>query len=239
MTARRNRRPTPAEIETAQSLEQDRVRRNRLIGAIKAAVKAHGMDDEIYRAMLEQVTGKTSCAKMHAGELVRVLDHLNSGRRARGADECPQAAKVRALWIAGWNLGVVRAREDAALRAFVKRQSGIDAERWLRNPADARKVIEALKSWLAREAGVEWGDKDSNPRKRVVEAQWRVLVEMDVIRHPEWVNAEHFGYRVTGKAGFHFYRDEDWDHLIGALGRKIHATLADRNAATLKDWRKA
>ena len=57
--------------------------------------------------------------------------------------------------------------------AFVSRQSGIDAAAWMRDPADARKVIEALKDWCAR-AGVRFG-KDYPDRLAVIEAQVRKL----------------------------------------------------------------
>ncbi|MGC8201033.1 phage protein GemA/Gp16 family protein, partial [Salmonella enterica] len=38
----------------------------------------------------------------------------------------PYAKKLQALWIAAWNLGLTRSRDDKALLAFVKRQTGLD-----------------------------------------------------------------------------------------------------------------
>lgn len=76
--------------------------------------------------------------------------------RERVAFVGPYAGICRALWISGWYLGVVRDRTDGALIAFVRRQAGLDHLNWLRDPADASRVIEALKKWLVREAGVVW-----------------------------------------------------------------------------------
>ena len=66
------------------------------------------------------------------------------------------APKLQALWIAGWNLGLIRDRDDRALIAFVKRQTGLDHVRFLRHGQDATKAIEALKGWLERSGGVDW-----------------------------------------------------------------------------------
>lgn len=205
--------------------------RNGLVGAIHAAATKRGIRGDDYRDMLRAVTGKDSSKALTLPEMGKVLDHLNGAARVRGAGEIPQARKVRALWISGYWLGVVRDNSDAALRAFVKRQAAIDAERWLRDAADARKVIEALKSWMTREAGVDWsayvigyaGTKpvtEERPRRRVVEAQIRRLSDFGVK-----VNPDMRGYAATGKAGRAFYGDRDWDALIVELGRELRGHL--------------
>ncbi len=60
------------------------------------------------------------------------------------------AKKLQALWIAAWNLGIARDRDDKALLAFVKRQTGIDHTRFLVYADDAKRAIEALKGWINR-----------------------------------------------------------------------------------------
>lgn len=196
------------------------VTRNRLMGAVHAAAKKNGIVDDTYRDMLRRVTGKESCRDMTNREIGAVLDHLNSGRRARRVDELPQARKIRALWLSGYQLGVVHDRSDRALRAFVRRQTGVDSESWLRDPRDARKVIEALKSWLAREAEVDWqgheGDPDAH-RWCVMDAQIRrlrygfaVTVDLDAV-----------GKATTGKPGRFAWDSKDWDSVIAALGALI------------------
>lgn len=205
--------------------------RNSLIGAVHFAAKKRGIEGDDYRAMLRNVTGKESCATLTIPEMGKVLDHLNGAARSRSAAEIPQARKVRALWISGYWLGVVRNNSDSALRSFVKRQTGIEAERWLRDAADARKVIEALKSWLSREAGVDWSPfvighaggrpvTADRPRKRVVEALTRRLSDQGVK-----VNLEMRGHAVTGKAGLAWYGDREWDALIVDLGRELRGHL--------------
>lgn len=82
-------------------------RRRARIVAIKASVRQIGMDDDTYRAMLVQVTGKASCAELGLGQLGDVLDHLRAkgaispthGRRrpVPAEDRAPLLAKIDAL----------------------------------------------------------------------------------------------------------------------------------------------
>lgn len=157
------------------------------LAAIHVAKKQLGLDDDTYRATLLQIVGKDSAKAMTEAERQRVVEEL----RRRGftkASNGPRkrlqgrfAAKLQALWIAGWNLGVVADRDDAALIAFVKRQTSIDHVRFVRDPEDADKAIEALKAWLAREAGVDWSqsrflpDWTQTPGYRIATAQWRII----------------------------------------------------------------
>ena len=147
--------------------------------AIHVAKKQLDLDEDTYRAMLGRVTGKTSLKLMSQGELGLVLDEM----RAKGAGQSlrpssrldgPYAKKLQALWISGWHLGVFTDRKDTALVAFVKRQTGIEATRFLREADQAKRVIEALKSWLAREAGVVWKPAEA-PADSVILAQLRRL----------------------------------------------------------------
>lgn len=160
---------------------------NNQIRAIHALKSRARFDDDTYRDWLERETGKRSCKLLSISQAVKVIDRLKtitndprSPREGASSDPAkpdlsgPYAAKLRALWISGWHLGVVRDRRDKALLAFIRRQTGIDHTRWLREPADARKAIEALKSWLAREAGVHWRDR-GDPKLGVIEAQLRLL----------------------------------------------------------------
>ena len=206
--------------------------RNRLIKAVHVAARRHGIEDDAYRDMLVLVTGKRSCSQMNGRELGAVLDHLRIRAPGRGMGRsCPQAKKIKALWISGYWLGVVRDQAPEAMRAFVRRQTGIEAERWLRDPADARKVIEALKDWLAREADVCWdryvigfaGGRavtEERPRQRVVEAQLRRLRERGV-----QIDADALGRHATGKPGRFAWGDREWDLMIQALGRELRGHL--------------
>lgn len=153
------------------------------IRAIHSYARAAGLDEDARRDFMERETGKRSSAELDIRQAIRVIDGLKKlpqvlkpKRKAKGALELdgPFVAKIRALWIAGWNLGVVHVRTDEAMVAFVQRQHRFDSKSWasraLEEPAIANKVIEGLKSWLAREAGVEWDaeDRDGTGSKRAV-----------------------------------------------------------------------
>ncbi len=136
------------------------------IAAIHVAKKQLGLDDDTYRAKLTLITGKASTKDMSEGERQKVLtvfrkdgfQPIANDRRPDGRAKLtgPYAKKLQALWIAGWNLGIFHSPDDAALIAFVKRQTRLDAIRFLRYPDDANKAIEALKAILTRESGVDW-----------------------------------------------------------------------------------
>ena len=218
--------------------------RRDMLAKLHIAAKQLGLDEETYRDALAAATGKRSAGEMDEGELRRALEHFEAhgfAARAREKDaaDLVYLPKVRALWISGWHLGVVRDRSDAAMTAFIRRQTGIDAARWVTSAGEARKVIEGLKTWLAREAGVEWGadGKETNPRKAVVWAQFTRLVSLgDFTPSPKArgltsADIEDYGYKVTGKAAFIFYEARDWDRLIAAAGARLRGALARRREA--------
>ncbi|WP_273718834.1 MULTISPECIES: regulatory protein GemA [Bartonella] len=153
------------------------------LAAIHMGKRALGLDDETYRALLFRLTGKQSAKDLNFLEQRLVMQEMRAygggvnGKLLRGK----YAKKLQALWIAGWNLGIIRDRSDKALLAFVKRQTGIDHIRFLRDSDDACRAIEALKSWLQREGGVDWRGKvrqDSrgiHPSIAILCAQWKRL----------------------------------------------------------------
>jgi phage gp16-like protein len=168
----------------------------RQIVAIHAIAKRAGLDDELRRDVIRLETGKHSSRELTFAEAGRVIEKLkaklvvnnslNGGPApaAHGAVKLdgPFAMKLRALWISGWNLGVVRDRTDKALCAFIERQTKVSHPRFLREPALAAKAIEGLKAWLAREAGVVWPPRDADVldvKLAVVEAQTARLVALD------------------------------------------------------------
>jgi phage gp16-like protein len=202
------------------------------LAMVHVARKQLDLDEDAYRAMLERVSGQRSAKDLTPGELDAVIAEMKrigfepSSKPRRGRLEGPYAGKLQALWIAGWNLGVVRDRSDAALTAFILRQTGIPTSRWLRYPEDARRVIEALKAWLAREAGVDWHPIRSveaafnDPRYRIVNAQFARLVALGGAEGEELASRTR---QVTGKPSFTDYAADDWITLMNALGRAIRA----------------
>ncbi|PKP85834.1 MAG: GemA protein [Alphaproteobacteria bacterium HGW-Alphaproteobacteria-2] len=156
------------------------------VKAIYAGCRALGLDEETRRDLYERVTARRRLREMSPRDKQAVVDELRrlgfrpgpGGSGARRLDG-PYAPKLRALWIAAWNLGLTRSRTDAALLAFVKRQTGLDHTRFLREQADAMRVIEGLKAWLARDGGVDWSPLNGcaawmrTPEGRVAFAQFR------------------------------------------------------------------
>ena len=159
--------------------------RNRLIRRIHAQARAAGVENDERRCLQAELTGIPSCADMTVAQLRMVAGALG-GRAASPLPDGPYTTKMQALWRSGWNLGVVRFRSDRALAAFVKRTTGLDSARWATDPIHAGGVIEGLKALLAREAGVDWSPYQvgrrqvHDPRRRVLEAQLRVLRERNV-----------------------------------------------------------
>ena len=83
----------------------DKEQRNRRLRAVFAACKAHGIDDDMRRGLVRQLTGRESISGCTPGELATVLDHMNRSKhgyagRARvtpAAARAPLLGKVDAL----------------------------------------------------------------------------------------------------------------------------------------------
>ncbi|EFO33244.1 protein gp16 [Roseibium sp. TrichSKD4] len=168
---------------------------------LRIAQKQLGLDDDTYRDKLETLTGKRSTRDLSERERQKVYtafqaDGFVPKRPAPKAGRATGkfAPKLQALWIAGWNLGVVKNRTDKAMLAFLFRQTGIEHSRFLHHGEDANKVIEALKAWLKREmvskelglnaVGFFTFDKSLPPtlndhRYQIVQLQWGLLVRAD------------------------------------------------------------
>lgn len=205
------------------------------IAAIKIAQKQLGLDDETYRAKLRLITGKTSTKDMTEAERQKVITVFrnegftpSSPRRQNGrhALSGKYAKKLQAMWIAAWNLGIVDNRDDAALEAFVERQTGLARERWLHQAEDARKVVEALKGWMEREAAVNWGTTrriwQQADGARIAWAQWRILNPAAVLVVMMGFDREVF--RVTGATALEEVSARGWIDVMNVLGRQVRAT---------------
>lgn len=114
-------------------------------------------DDDVWRDWLANavggVTSTRAMTEAQLGAVVAALHKAGAPRtppragRARYADTA-QMAMVRGLWIELANLGAVHDRSEAALAAFVRRQTRQDVGRL--SPQSAARVIEALKGWRDR-----------------------------------------------------------------------------------------
>ncbi|MFD1330235.1 regulatory protein GemA [Mycoplana ramosa] len=206
------------------------------IAAIHTGCKQLGIDEDGRRAIYERVTGKPSLKLMSSTEQEAVVTELRRlgftavDRRANGRQKLTGkfAKKLQALWIAGWNLGVVRDRDDAALVAFVKRQTGIDHTRWLTYADDAGAAIEALKAWLRREAGVNFGNTNgydwlAADGAKIAWAQWRIL-------HPGASMMVRQGFdeavfKILGRTNFYLaaVTPKEWQTIMNTFGERVRA----------------
>ncbi len=145
-------------IQRARRTGQTHESRTRLMRAIRAACQRVGLDDDARRDMqaglVERgVVGHASMAAMSIGDLGKLLDHLNQGWKGPAGHRA-HVGKIRALWWSLYWLAAIHDPADKAIDAFVRRQTGVSALRFL-DHRGAAAVIEALKAWAERE-GVVW-----------------------------------------------------------------------------------
>ena len=211
--------------------------------ALHATLRQAGLtDDETKRALYERVTGKRSAKDMTEAEIGAVITELKrlypalnsaSKRRPDGRRKLPDTPlvkKCQALWIAGWNLGVFENGDDGALVKFVQRQTKLDHIRFMRDGRDASKVIDALKAWLTREAGVDWSVGEHTrlfervDGYKIARAQWALLPADRFSRKFHEVVSD-MGMPVSARV-----TNADWRHVMNEFGKDIRAAKAAKKA---------
>lgn len=127
--------------------------RRGLLALVHVAKKELGLDESIYRVVLEQVSGgRDSAANLTDEELGQVLNRFRASgwtNQKKRFSAKGHVRKVWALWGEMHRAGFVHGALRPGLRAFVKRMTGVTDPEWL-DPAQARTVIESLKQWRAR-----------------------------------------------------------------------------------------
>lgn len=151
----------------------DKARRNAELAKIHLGRKELGWSEDVYRDVIRRFSdGRTeSSGDLFARERGMVLDYMRDqgfGKtpKRNPADEIfarvkrelvvrpgqkPQEALIEALWQALIDQGAFRFGAEARLDTFLRKQAKVAHPRFLTNE-QANKVIEALKSWLRREA---------------------------------------------------------------------------------------
>ncbi len=210
--------------------------------AIHAMRKAGQMDNQEYRALLEARFGKRSSADLTDWEAAQLIDELRrvtgapatAGRKVGRTASGKYAPVLRALWISAWHLGLARSRDDAALIAFVQRQTGVDHLRFLADADLAAKAIEGMKAWIARDGGVVW-PSEADARRQVREIGWlrkaavaeALFAKLAMTR----VDAMIAGAQRGLPAAFADYGEYHWDRLIEFLGGRLRDGAKKRRAA--------
>lgn len=154
--------------------------RTRLIRLVQVGRRTLGLDEETYRALLEQQSGKRSAAELTIPELDKVLLAMKGvgfkptvKRPAKGAVKAGGSKRlspargahaktaeinvIRAVWITMHRHGLLRDGSETALNHYVERQTvrlnngiGVAEVAWLTDGL-AYQVLESLKNWHKRE----------------------------------------------------------------------------------------
>ncbi|MEJ2792058.1 regulatory protein GemA [Iodobacter sp. LRB] len=131
---------------------------NAHLAQIHIAKKQLAMDDDTYRAMLKEIAGVESAKNLSVPKALAVLAHLKrrgfkvtsaKAGSSRPLDQEETSKKIRALWLFLHDLGGVKNPSEAALGAYVKRITGVEALQWI-NHRQAETLIESLKKWAMR-----------------------------------------------------------------------------------------
>jgi Bacteriophage Mu, GemA protein len=135
-------------------------RRRGELAAIHTGKRMLGLDDELYRDLLERVTGHRSAAALDGDQRHAVIEELRRlgfaktpskrAGRTRLADG-KQARLARALWLELFHLQAIHDSSERALGAFAERITGIRELSWLRGE-DFSRLIGALVQWRDRVA---------------------------------------------------------------------------------------
>ena len=143
----------------------------KLIQLIHIAKQKLSMDEFSYRAMLERLTGKTSCKEMTIVELMRVQAEMESKgfKKTSRSHHSPSAKsavvksniahKIRAIWIEMSKQGLARDGSENALNVWVRgvvnpiltaQNKPLALNVGALNDQMAGLVLERLKKWQAR-----------------------------------------------------------------------------------------
>jgi len=150
--------------------------RTRLIRLVQVGRRSLGLDDETYRELLTQQSGKRSAAELTLQELDKVLLAMKGAgfkptvkRGVKGDKQkrlspvsgtpvrTAEIGVIRAIWITMAKHGLLRDGSETALNHYVERQTvrinngvGVAEVSWL-DGALAYSVLESLKHWHKRE----------------------------------------------------------------------------------------
>jgi hypothetical protein len=155
--------------------------RNQNLARLHALKREMALDEDAYRDRLFVVAGVRSAKQLDDAALAVALAKFPVKQSNTAFHAHHRLAK--ALWIACWNLGALASGDDAALDAFVRRQTGKERLAFV-TPAEAGKVTEALKGIAGRQ-GFEVPPSDEGgmkAREALLYAQWRRMAALGLVR---------------------------------------------------------
>lgn len=136
--------------------------KTKLIQLIHIGKSKLGLDEELYREVLESTTGKTSSKEMIVAQLEAVLDRMkqlgfdieskNKAGVKKLADDA-QSKLIRHLWLRLHEAGHVHNSSEKALAKFVENKVGVSALQFLSSD-NADMIITHLRQWCKR-CGIE------------------------------------------------------------------------------------
>ena len=226
------------------------------VKCIQTLRRKAGLEEADYRGFLAHYGGKASSKDLSDASADRVIAELRklpgagappSRRKAANTATGSYAPLLQALWLSAWNLGLARSKDDAAMIAFVKRQTKLDHTRFLTDVTIANVAIEGLKAWIKREGGVDWpASGDPIARKHAV---CRAIVARLVAiggftplvpgTDPWPADIAAYGRACALPDGFTEYDGKDWDDLANILGARLRGRLAAQARAAKTDQEKA
>lgn len=186
----------------------------RLLKIVQVGRRELGLDEEEYRALLEQVTGARSAKGLSAAKLEAVITAMKglgfkvkggakvNGRRSSPSSakvQAPEVRKLRAIWITMSNDGLLQDGSEEALGSFIRRMTananggiGVNRAEWLTS-AQAERVLEALKKWhirLMTAAIIERGDIVPASRGHQIDAMPGYDLIREAYENPGWRPAQ-------------------------------------------------
>lgn len=140
-------------------------KKTKLIQLIHVGKKQLGLDDDLYREVLESTTGKNSSKLLTVEQLEAVLDRMKQlGFTIESKDKAgvkkladdAQSKLIRHLWLELYNAGEVRNGSEKALAKFIENKVKVSALQFLSSQS-ADMIITHLRQWCKR-CGIERKD---------------------------------------------------------------------------------
>ena len=132
-----------------------------LIKLIHVAKTKLGLEDDVYRDILESTTGKTSSKLLTPAQLEAVLDRLkqlgfeveSNKTGVKNLADDAQSKLIRHLWLQLYHAGQVKNGSEKALAKFIENRVKVSALQFL-STESADMVINHLRQWCKR-CGIE------------------------------------------------------------------------------------